>query len=875
MTRQLRPYQVSARDAVYRSWTDYRSTLLVLATGCHDADQLVLMHDGSTKRAADVVVGDRLMGPDSMPRTVLRLVRGRDEMVTIHPTKGESWRVNLDHVLSLVRTPTRSPATYPSQGEALVDVTVREWLLWSKTAKHRHKLYRAEVDFPVGEALPIAPYVLGLLLGDGCLTAGSVTIACPDEEIDADVQAEAARLGGRVSISDNGDRCRTLRIVRQGDSGPSPMLDALRALGLAGCVAASKVVPPAYRCATREERLELLAGMLDTDGHFVGGSGFDWLSASRDLAEGFAFVARSVGLAAYITPKRVDGYEATYWRVSVSGDCSIVPTRVLRKQAAPRRLRKSVLRTGFDVQRGAVGEYFGWTVDGDHRYLLADFTVSHNCGKTFTAGEILRERANHGRILWVAHRSELLDQARDTIVESIGLTCEIEKAEARARRRADLLGYLSDVVVASVQTLGGTRLTSWDREHFATIVVDEAHHATAKTYRAILEHFHAAKVLGLTATPDRGDGVAMGHVFDDVAFQYDIRTAIREGYLCPIIQKTIQVAEIDLADVKTVAGDLNQGQLARIMESEGALHGIASPLAREIGDRSTILFTASVEQAQQLAQILDGYGVRASEVNGATPTEIRKERLARFAAGEIQVLANCAVLTEGFDMPSTACVAVARPTKSRALYTQMVGRGTRIAPGKTDCLVLDFVGNAGRHRLINPLDVLAGKPLPEDVQKRAKELAEDGAPTESALAQAEAEAIERERAREAAAARAAKVRAEAAYRAQVVDPFAIVGPAGEGAHASHAQLDYLLKLGVPEKELKKFEAASRNDVSKLIDKLQSRRREGLCSYKQARILAKHGLRTDLGFSEATQAITAISNAGWRATPEVVAMWGAP
>lgn len=514
--------------------------------------------------------------------------------------------------------------------------------------------------------------------------------------------------------------------------------------------------------------------------------------------------------------------------------------------------------------------YRSWT---DYRSTL--LVLATGCGKTYTAGEILRERATHGRILWLAHRSELLDQARDTIVERIGLTCELEKAEARARRRADLMGYISDVVVASVQTLSGQRLKTWERDAFTTIVVDEAHHATAKTYRAILEHFPDAKILGLTATPDRGDGVAMGHVFDDVAYQYDIRTAIREGYLCPIVQKTIQVADIDLADVKTTAGDLNAGQLAQIMESEGALHGIASPLAREIGKRPTILFTVSVEQAQHLAQILDGYGIRAAEVNGGTPTEIRKERLARFARGEIQVLANCAVLTEGFDMPATSCVAVARPTKSRALYTQMVGRGTRLAPNKKDCLVLDFVGNAGRHVLINPLDVLAGKPLPEDVAKRARELAEEGAPTEEALAKAEQEAIERERARERAAARAAKVRAEAAYRAKVIDPFGIVGNGeGDSTPASHAQLAYLEKLGVPEKELRRYQAASKRDVSNLIDQLRKRRADNLCTYKQARTLAKYGLRTDVDFNEAGRIITAIANNGWRCPDSVASRYGA-
>lgn len=509
--------------------------------------------------------------------------------------------------------------------------------------------------------------------------------------------------------------------------------------------------------------------------------------------------------------------------------------------------------------------YRSWV---DYRSTL--LVLATGTGKTYTAGEILRERATVGRILWLAHRMELLEQATDTLAERIGLSCELEKAEARAKRHG-LFG-VSDVVVGSVQTLSAKRLRSWPRDAFQTIVVDEAHHATARTYRGILEHFHDAKVLGLTATPDRGDGVGLGAIFDDVAYQYDIRTAIREGYLCPIVQKSVEVADIDLSDVKTTAGDLNAGQLAAIMEAEGALHGIAAPLAREIGTRPTILFTASVEQAKALASILDGYGIRASEVNGETPREIRSERLDDFRTGKIRVLANCAVLTEGFDAPETACVAMARPTKSRSLYTQCVGRGTRLAPGKADCLVLDFVGNAGRHRLINPLDVLAGKPLPEDLAERARQLAEEGKPSEEALAQAEAEAIEREREAERRRAREAKIRAEVAYRASFVDPFGIVSrePPPGAPGASHAQLEYLERMGVDVSKMQPTKAAA----SQLIDMLQQRRRDGLCRYRQARVLAKHGLRTDVSFTDASKIIDAIARNGWRCPDDVKARWGA-
>lgn len=497
----------------------------------------------------------------------------------------------------------------------------------------------------------------------------------------------------------------------------------------------------------------------------------------------------------------------------------------------------------------------------EHRSVL--LVMATGTGKTVSAGEILRERASEGRILWLAHRSELLDQADETLSKRISLLCELEKAEARASTLGGLFG--ATVVVASVQTLRGKRLARWPRDAFRTIVVDEAHHAAARGYREILGHFEDAKVLGLTATPDRGDGVGLGAIFDVCAFEYDIRTAIKEGYLCPIVQKSIECADLDLSDVKTVAGDLAQGELEKRLKLDAVLHQIAGPLVREAGDRPTIVFTAGVEQAHALVDVLAGYtdASNAAAIDGTTVAPVRASRLAAFREGRLRFLINCAVLTEGFDAPETACVAMARPTKSRSLYAQCIGRGLRPSANKTDCLVLDFRGNAGRHRLVSPVDVLAGRPLPEDVEKRAKELAAGGKPSEEALAQAEREAIEREQRLEEKRRREAKLKADVAYRAQQIDPFGIVGN-GTGPRATDGQLNYLLSLGV---ELGQHKP-SRAEASKLLDTLKERRRKNLCSYKQAKLLVKHGLSPDLTFEQARSAIDAIAANRWQCTPEM-------
>lgn len=488
-------------------------------------------------------------------------------------------------------------------------------------------------------------------------------------------------------------------------------------------------------------------------------------------------------------------------------------------------------------------------------------------GKTFTAAQILRERAEHGRILWIAHRTELIKQGKADL-EAQGLTAEIEQAQQWATIHSLLGG--SQCVVASVQTLQGTRMRRFARDAFAAIVIDEAHHATARSYREITEWFSSARVIGLTATPDRGDKVGLGNVFECVAFEYGIREAIKEGYLSPVTQKTIECADLDLSDVKTVAGDLNQAELEKALSLDAVLHQIAGPLVRESGDRSTIIFTAGVAQAHALVEIMSGYtDARCAAIDGTTPDELRSRHLSAFSRGELQYLFNCAVLTEGFDAPRTSCIAMARPTKSRALYAQCIGRGTRLFPGKTECLVLDFRGNAGKHKLVNPLDVLAGKPIPDDVREAAEAKQAAGMPSEEALAAAEREAIERAEKAERARVRAAKAKAEVAYRAQVVDPFGVITERDNvGDRATQRQVEALKRFGI-----EKADTLSKRAASKMFDALEKRRREGLCTYKQAKFMASKGLSTDLTKAEASIAFEAVKANGWCATPEMRARWG--
>ena len=488
-------------------------------------------------------------------------------------------------------------------------------------------------------------------------------------------------------------------------------------------------------------------------------------------------------------------------------------------------------------------------------------------GKTFTATEILRERLSEGRVLWLAHRRELIQQARNTLEAALGVTCEVEMADDKATV-SGLFGE-SQVVVASVQTMRGARLRRWPSDTFATIVADEAHHAVARGWRAAIGHFPNAKVLGLTATPDRLDGVGMGALFESHAFTYDLPTAVADGHLCPLSVRTVQCDDIRLDDVMVLRGQLVQSQLARIMSVDEVLHQVAAPLAELAGDRSTVVFCAGVDQAKALAEVLGGYGMRAEAVSGKTPDKIRRERLQAFANGELQCLTNVGVLTEGWDAPRTSCIALARPTKSRALLAQMVGRGTRLYPGKEECLVLDFVATTTKHTLATPTDFLYGDDVPPATKKRAKELMQqEGITSADALEQAEEEAEERERQAEAKRLRAQKLKAKVNFTSSYVDMLGTSRAPDDGTSvATPQQLARLARL-----KIKHPFGISKQRASELIAKANDRRKQGLCTFAQARVLARNGLRTDLSFAEAGAVITALAENGWRCPPSIAARY---
>jgi superfamily II DNA or RNA helicase len=431
-------------------------------------------------------------------------------------------------------------------------------------------------------------------------------------------------------------------------------------------------------------------------------------------------------------------------------------------------------------------------------------------GKTIVCASVIgrvRKAMAPGRTMFIAHRQELILQARDKIKAVTGLQVDVEMGEFKARTdQHDMFKPKADVIVSTVQTHcaggdGGGRIGKFDPNDFSLLVIDEGHHAVTPAYRRIIQYYMSNPnlvVLAMTATPDRTDERALGSVFDTVAYDYEISDAIKDGYLVPVEQDMISIQSLDFSHIRTKAGDLNGTDLEAVMMEEKNLYPIAGGTIQLIGDKRGIGFASSVNHARILANIFNRhrYGM-AGFVSAKTDKEERKRIIGDFTSGKIQFIWNCGIFTEGFDVAGVEWIALARPTKSRALYAQMIGRGTRpdesvakllygvpnamlrrmliARSSKPVCRVIDFVGVSGKHKLIHLADILGGNYSDEAVaQVNALAKASAGKPIKvlEQLEIAEAEIREAKRRQEEEEARKIRlVPRNVVLSVKRVDPF--------------------------------------------------------------------------------------------------------
>ena len=501
---------------------------------------------------------------------------------------------------------------------------------------------------------------------------------------------------------------------------------------------------------------------------------------------------------------------------------------------------------------------------GDDSTLLS---IPTGCGKTVIFAKIAEDRVRQGdRVLILAHRGELLDQAADKLHTATGLSCATEKAEQSC------LGSWLRVAVGSVQTLmRPKRLAAFPRDYFGTIIIDEAHHAVSDSYGRILNHFDSAKVLGVTATPDRGDMRNLGSVFQSLAYEYSLTKAIREGYLVPIKALTVPL-KMDLSGVGVQSGDFKPGDLDSALDPY--LYQIADEMAKTCADRKTVVFLPLVKTSQKFRDILCSRGFRAAEVNGESPD--RAEILAAFDRGEYNVLCNSMLLTEGWDCPEVDCVVVLRSTKVHALYCQMVGRGTRLAEEKDHLLLLDFLWNTEKHELCRPACLICED---EEVQQKMTQQLEQqpGVPVD--IEEAESKASE-----DVVADRESKLAEQLESmkkrKSKLVDPLQY-----EMSIQSRDLTGYVPAFGwesspPTDKQKKDLEkrginpdaVESAGKAEQILRTVAQRQQSGLATPKQIRCLEKYGFLHvgSWSFDAAKNLINRIAANGWRVPRSITA-----
>ena len=531
----------------------------------------------------------------------------------------------------------------------------------------------------------------------------------------------------------------------------------------------------------------------------------------------------------------------------------------------------------------------------DARSVL--IVLSTGLGKTICFSHTIKDFLPKGRCMVLAHREELITQAAEKIHAVTGVKADTEMGSQWAIDNY----FKSQVVVSTIQTQnagmdGEGRMTRFDPNEFSLLVVDEAHHSTSKSYVRVIEYYKQnpnLKVLGVTATPDRTDEEALGQVFEACAYEYGIREAIDDGWLVPIEQNSVYVDGLDFSNCKTTAGDLNGRDLANVMEFEENLHGIVSPTLDIAGERKTLLFAASVAHAERIAEIFNRHKEDCARfVCGTTPKEVRRKMFTDYANRKFQYLVNVGVATEGFDDPDIEVVVMARPTKSRSLYTQMAGRGTRphhsIAhtlndvddaeqrrsmiklSQKPSIEIIDFVGNAGRHKLISTADVLGGNYSDDIVERAQKNAAKKtkatGKPVDmiGELEAAERE-IHKERRRKEEAEIRDKLTARAKFSKAKINPFDVYDMEPRREKAWHKGKPATAKQVAT---LKKFkidpDGLSFTHASQMIDTCIKRMQSKLCSFKQANFLKKRGIDpASVTFQQASKVIDAYAKNRWQ------------
>jgi superfamily II DNA or RNA helicase len=685
----LRDYQERAilqlRDCVVNG---LKKVIMVLPTGggkCLGKGTNVLLYSGETKKAEHVRVGDRLMGPDSLPRTVLSTCSGFGPMIKVTPTKGDSYCVTPNHILSLKQTKTDNDPKFPSEnkGGSIVNIPACDFINKSKWFKRIHKSYRVGVEFnDTDRKLKLAPYFLGVWLGDGSSSGPQITTE--DSEIIEYIRAYCVSLGIDCEITQKKRATVTLglytKLRKRSPKHSNIIMEGLRYYNLIK----NKHIPIEYKYGSRRVRLDVIAGIIDTDGHYDGKGGYSVIQKNEVLLDDFVFIARSLGLAAYKvkTIKKCcnNGVVGSYYKAGISGNINKIPCKIKRKIAPERRQKKDVLVSGIKVEWCKnQAEWYGFEVEGDHLFLLGDFTVTHN---SVIFGKIIENALDKEKtVLWLVHRRNLVYQMRDVLAQ-FGIDCGIIMAGNESNTKLP-------IQLCTVQTLSRRlKLADPFSNHFYIdadlVLIDEGHRSMSKTYLDLIELYRDKIIISCTATPIRADGMGMGKVYEAIVDVAGVQELIDQKYLSPV--RYFAAKSPNLKDVKIARGDYVVKDLDKKMNKTKLNGDIVENWLKFGENRQTIVFCVNVKHSIAVCEEFNRHGISAEHLDARSDDDTRDDVFRRMEDGDTKVICNVGLYQEGLDVPEVSCIVMARPTKSMGLYRQCCGRGLRISQGKEDCL---------------------------------------------------------------------------------------------------------------------------------------------------------------------------------------------
>lgn len=720
----LRPYQKEASDRAVEFFQSKKknNSIMVLPTGCHAKGTKILMYDGSIKLVEEIAKNDELMGWKGEKRIVLNLHTGSELLYKITPNKGgESFIVNENHILSLLSTNEGrhdNNRGYPScqVGGEQVFISVKKYLLKSNYWKHIRKLHKSEIlNFNVNYNQEIPSYILGLLLGDGHMGKHSISITSADFEIINEVKQYCNNFNLHFRISEKkNNKAVAIYIINKTRNrmNITPLMKSIRDIGLCGTLSHNEFIPKDYKITSINNRLEILAGLIDTDGHYDGFGGYDYITKSKTLSEDITFIARSLGLSAYQTDKYCKcqtGKGDVYFRIYISGNTNIIPCRIKRKQSPERKMNKNNLVSGFKIEKYGIDNFYGFELDGDRLYLDSNFWVHHNSGKSLIIADIA-DRLNEHLLIFQPSK-EILEQNFAKLQSYGVLDCSIYSASFNSKE-------ISRITFAMI---GSVRNKPEFFSHFKYVIIDECHGVNSKNSGTMYNTFLStldAKVLGLTATPYRLSTDGFGgsilkfitrtrpRIFSDMIYHVQIKELADAGFLSKLEYYQINIVDPSKLQLNTTRADYTDQSVKKHysdIQFNLKLKEVIERLVKA-GRKNILVFTRFVAEAQELSDYFKGL---SEMVSGETPKKERERILKGFKSGEIKIVANVGVLTTGFDFPELETIVLARPTMSLALYYQMIGRAMRPHESKSSAWIIDLCQTYKRFGSVENLELKA------------------------------------------------------------------------------------------------------------------------------------------------------------------------